>query len=103
MRLVWLPYPQTVSGWIASTLFYIYLCMFFFTLISIGLYHTIFPDITKFLGEGEDELFQLYANPIISLLIVVAARYWAVHSARAALRGERARFNREAAEPADGG
>jgi len=95
VRLFWLPHPQTISGWIASSLFYIYSVMFFVTLVSIGLYFTILPDVASYLGQ-EDEPLQVYFNPIMSLLIAVPARYWAIRNAQQAMRRETARFDREA-------
>ena len=96
MRFFWLPYPQTISGWIASTLFYIYGVMFVISLTSIGLYFTVLPDVLNYLGEG-DEPLQLYINPAVSLAIALPARYWAIRNTRQAMRRETARFDREAA------
>ncbi|HEY4471038.1 MAG TPA: hypothetical protein VGN21_07690 [Stellaceae bacterium] len=99
MRFFWLPHPQTISGWIASTLFYIYGVMFVISLTSIGLYFTVLPDVLNYLGEG-DEPLQLYINPAVSLAIALPARYWAIRNTRQAMRRETARFDREAAAAA---
>jgi hypothetical protein len=101
MRLFWLPHPQTISGWIASSLYYIYSVMFVVSLISIGLYFTVLPDVLSYLGEGDDPL-QLYINPVVSLAIALPARYWAIRNAKQAMRRESARFDREAAAAASG-
>jgi hypothetical protein len=96
MRLFWLPHPQTISGWIASSLYYIYAMMFVVSLVSICLYHTVLPDVLSYLDEKDDPL-QLYINPVVSLAIALPARYWAIRSAKQAARRESARFDREAA------
>jgi len=53
MRLFWLPHPQTISGWIASSLYYIYSVMFVVSLISIGLYFTVLPDVLSYIWVKE--------------------------------------------------
>lgn len=96
MRLFWLPHPQTISGWIATTLFYIYGLMFIVTGISVGLYFSVLPDVMSYMDEGDDPM-QFYINPVVSLAIALPARYWALRNAKQAMRRESARFDREAA------
>ena len=82
VRLLMLPRPSSISGWIASTLFYIYLIYtpIFVLYYSLGFSERVNDDL------GPEILI---GTLVISLLIVAGARFWAIRAAKAALRRDR--------------
>jgi hypothetical protein len=99
VRLLILPRPTSISGWIASTLFYMYLIsapLFLLTATSLSEFETRSPYSLEF-SERRNKVLrtQMIIMPAGSLLIAAGARFWAIRVAKATIRRDRERFQRE--------
>jgi hypothetical protein len=89
IRIFMVPRPHSISGWIASSAFYIFLLYSF-----IGL---MYPYISLQSGIPLDifESSIVMLGFLVMLLISFLARRWAIRSAKAAIRRARDQFERE--------
>jgi hypothetical protein len=88
IRIFRLPRPGTLAGWIASSIFYVFLC---YLLIFIGWYGI------EGLPDDDQGLILVLIVAVACLFIIGCARYLAIHWAWAAAERERDRYNRESA------
>jgi hypothetical protein len=99
IRLLMIPKPLSISGWIAGFLFYIYLVTAVLTLF-IPLADLEVATSTGMSREYDTNLLR-FLNPILSLVIAVSARYWAIRTAKATIRHASETFRRETAPEAE--
>jgi len=98
IRLLILPKPTSISGWISSFFFYIYLiCGIFY--LMFGILTLTVPSLSVRAEEAparEVDLMGLSIGGVIaSLAICAVARFWAIRAAKATIRRDREKFRRE--------
>jgi hypothetical protein len=95
MRLLMLPRPTSISGWIASFLFYIYLVSAFISVPAFFFEKSV-PPPTSVSPEIIERYYELQIGLLAgSLGIAIVARFWAIRAAKASVRRSRERFQRE--------
>lgn len=83
LRMVMLPKPAALAGWIATSTFYIF-----------SIYFVLYI-LVNILVEWPPH--SLIPNLVVFIAIIFVARYGAIRSARAAIKHAREKFEREAA------
>jgi hypothetical protein len=97
IRLFMLPIPKSMVGWIATFTYYINVLVAIFLLIAMFLASEVQRE-TRVLGEPFPIyliILVLLAYMLVPLLIAVAARFWAIRVAKATMRRDREKFERE--------
>jgi hypothetical protein len=96
LRLLMLPKPTSVSGWIAIVVFYIYLVTGLMSPVIFLSEHasSLSPEKTE-----EFDRFRtvsIIINVIVSFVLCALARWWAIRAAKASIRRDREAFEQTA-------